>query len=188
MALGQIITGIINNGRARKMRKKGEGLEQQAYAGRTDFEIPQEIEQNLALAKNEAFGKPALQSQLENIAASEESANLSAVNRYATSGADALAAAAGVSQRTSQSRQKAVATGQEVRQQNMQTLYQAGNNLADYRSMQWDLNVNIPFLQRLQFAQQLQGAGYQGQNDAINSIGRGLDDTANTLAKMALGA
>lgn len=184
--IGQIVTGIINNRRAKKLRKKGERLQQEAEAKRTDFTIPDEIQQNIDMAENDAFGRPALQGYLEEIAAREEANNLSAVSRYATSSADALAAAAGVNNQSAQALGRAAAAGEEVRQQNKQQLYGARREMADYRTMAWDMNVNIPYLQRMQFAQQMQGAGQQGQIDATNSIGRGVDNLIGTAANFAI--
>lgn len=186
MPIGQIITSGINADRAKKLRKRGEKLQREAEERRTDFSIPDEIRKNQQLAESDAFGKPALQSYLEEAAAREESSNLSAVNRYATSSADALAAAAGVNNQSARARTQAAASGEQVRQQNKGALYNANNQMADYETMAWDMNVNIPYLQRMQMAQQMQGAGYQGQTDSLNSIGRGFDNLLSFAGRMAL--
>lgn len=174
MAIPLIMAGIAAGGaiakgiRARKLRKRGERLQKKAEQQRTDFEIPEEIMDNLDLAKNEAFGKPALQSYLEEAAQLQQADDLSAVGRYATSSADALAAATAVSSKTAGARMDAAAAGEEVRAQNMKNLYNAGAQLADYKAMAWDVNVNMPYLQRMQFATDMQGAGRAGEDQAIN--------------------
>lgn len=190
VGLASTVGGLIAGGKkrraAKRMRKQGERLEKEAWAARTDFEIPDEIEQNVSMAENEAYAKPALQTYLEEIAAREEASNLSAVNRYATSAADALAAVSGVSRQTSQARTQAAAQGEQVRQQNMGRVYDARETLAGYRTMQWDMNVNMPFLQRLQFAQQMQGAGYQGEITSLNQMQSDLTSAGSTMLGQGL--
>lgn len=188
-AIGQGVAGTIQSGvgyyqyrKARKLRKEGERLMKEAQAKRTDYQIPDEIRNQYSLAHSEAFGKPAVQQAMENAADAEQSANLGAVSRYATSGADALAAAAGVNQQSRQGYNEAAIAGAQQRQQNMGNLYQAGNLLADYKSMAWDLNVNIPYLQRMQWAQDLIGAGYQGQNSGINTFVEGQNQIGESAA------
>lgn len=178
----QSVTGLIQKRKARKLRKRGEGLEREAWKKRTDFEIPQEISDQYQAAQNQAYGKPAVQQYMEDAADQTLSGNLSAVKRYATSGADALAAATAVNQQSMADRNQAAIAGEQARQQNMDRLYNSGNLLADYKSMAWDMNVNIPFLQRLQWAQDLQGAGYQGENDAINTFIEGQNQIGQSAA------
>jgi hypothetical protein len=178
----QSVVGLMQKRKARSLRIKGERAERDAWKNRTDFEIPKEITDAYGTAQAEAFGKPALQQYMENAANQELSGNLSAVKRYATSGADALAAAAGANQQATAGMNQAAMAGAEARQQNMDRLYNAGNLLADYRSMAWDQNVNVPFLQRLQWAQDLQGAGYQGENDSINTFVAGQNQIGQSAA------
>lgn len=164
------VVGIGQYRRAKKLLRKGEDLQRQAEAQRTDFKIPDEIKNNYQTAQSEAFGKQEIQQQMENSADAEQSANLAAINRYATSGADALSAASGANQQTAVGYNQAAIAGAQSRQQNMGNMYEAGNLLADYKSMAWDMNVNIPYLQRMQWAMDLQGAGYQGKIDASNTM------------------
>lgn len=170
LILGGIALGgsIIKGAKARKQRKRGEKLQREAEARRTDYRIPQEVIDNQKMARNEAFAEPAIVRYMEEAAQREQANNLSAVNRYSASSADALAAAAGVNATTGQRMADAAITGEQVRHQNMGALYQANNQLADYRTMQWDVNVNMPYLQRMQFAQDMQSAGRAGENQAIN--------------------
>lgn len=182
MALPLILGGIALGGsivkgiKARKRRKKGEKMQREAEAFRKEnpFEIPDEILENQQLAKNEAFAEPAIVRALEEQARGEQANNLSAVARYATSGADALAAATGVNNQTASRMRDAQIAGDEVRRSNMRDLYGANNTLADYRNMAWDMNVNMPYLQRMQFAQDMQSsaqaAGDQALTEGINSI------------------
>lgn len=178
----QSVVGLMQKNKAKKLRKKGARLEKEAWEKRTDFEIPQEVRDQYQAAQNEAYGKPAVQQYMEDAADQTLSGNLSAVKRYATSGADALAAATAVNQQAYNDRGQAAIAGAQARQQNMAAMYSAGNLLADYKSMAWDLNVNVPFLQRLQWAQDLQGAGYQGENDAINTFVEGQNQIGQSAA------
>lgn len=164
------IIGIGQKKRAKKLRKKGEAMEREAYAMRTDYQIPEEVKNNYAQSQNEAYAKPAVQRYMEEGADRELANNISAVGQYSTSGADALSAAFAANQQSLVGKNQAAVAGAQARQQNMGRMYEAGNTLADYRSMAWDMNVNVPFLQRLQWAQDLQGAGYQGEIDATNTM------------------
>jgi hypothetical protein len=157
--------------KARKLLKKGEKLEKEAWAKRTDYKIPTEITGNVGLAESEAFGKPAIQKAMEESADIEMGRNLSTVRRYATSSADALALATGATQQARDGMNEAAVAGAQQRSDNMQHLYEAKNTLADYKTLQWDMNVNVPFLQRMQWAMDLQGAGYQGKIDSHNFQG-----------------
>lgn len=188
-AIGQGVAGTIQSGvgllqyrKAKKLYKEGQRLQKEAYAKRTDYQIPDEIKNNVALAQNEAFGKPAVQSYLEENANQKLSGNLSAVRRYATSSADALALASGANTQANMDMNSAAVAGAQQRQQNMQSLYQANSNLGDHRALAWDLNVNVPFLQRLQWSQDLMGTGYQGQNDATNTFIQGQNQIGESAA------
>jgi hypothetical protein len=188
-AIGQGVAGTIQSGvglfqkrRAKKLRRKGEKLMQEAWDKRTDFEIPDEITDAYATAQSEAYSKPAVMQFMEDASARELSQNLSAVKRYATSSADALAAASGANTQYGAGLNQAAITGAQARQQNMDRMYEAGNTLADYRTMAWDLNVNMPFLQRMQWAQQMIGSGYQGENDAINTFVEGQNQIGQSAA------
>jgi hypothetical protein len=178
----QSVVGLMQKNKAKKLRQRGERLQKEAWEKRTDFEIPQEIRDQYIASQNQAYGKPALQQYMEDAADQTLSGNLSAVKRYATSGADALAAATTVNQQSMSNRAQAAMAGEQARQQNMATMYNAGNLLADYKSMAWDMNVNVPFLQRLQWAQDLQGAGYQGENDAMNTFIEGQNQIGQSVA------
>lgn len=188
-AIGEGVAGTIQSGvgiwqyrQARKLRKQGEALMEKAYKDRTDYQIPDEIKQNYQNAQSEAYAKSAVQQYMENSADQNQSNNISAVKRYATSSSDALAAASGVNQQNMQARNQAAVAGAEVRQQNMGRAYEAGNLLADYKSLAWDLNVNVPFLQRLQWSQDMIGAGRQGQNDATNTFVEGQNQIGKSAA------
>lgn len=188
-AIGQGVAGTIQSAvglfqkkRARGIRRKGEKLMEEAWKKRTNYEIPQEVRDNLASAQNEAYSKPAVMQYMEDAAGRQLAGNMSAVRRYATSSADALAAAAGANQGYGDALTNAAVAGAQTRQQNMQNVYNAGNTLADYKSMAWDMNVNQPFLQRMQWAQQMIGSGYQGENDAINTFVEGQNQIGQSAA------
>ena len=188
-AIGQGVAGTIQSGvgllqkrKAKKIRRQGEKLMQEAWDKRTDYEIPDSITDNYATAQNEAFAKPAVMQYMQDAADRQLGSNLSAVKRYATSSADALAAASGANDVYGSALNQASLAGAQTRQQNLGQMYEAGNTLADYKTMAWDLNVNMPFLQRMQWAQQMIGTGYQGENDAINTFVEGQNQIGQSAA------
>ena len=188
-AIGQGIAGTIQAGvglynkrRAKKLRRKGEALMNEAWSKRTDYQIPDEIKQNYLTATNEAYSTPAIQRLMEQNANQGLSQNLSAVKKYATSANDALAAAVGANRQYASDVNQAAVAGAEQRQANLNRMYESGNVLADYKSMQWDLNVNVPFLQRMQWAQEMIGSGYQGETAGLNQFVEGNNQIGQSLA------
>lgn len=188
-AIGQGVAGTIQSvagyrqeRKASKIRKKGERLQQEAWDKRTDFEIPEEVKKNYATATNEAYAKPAVQRYMEEGADRQLANNISAVGQYSTSGADALSAVFAANQQALVGKNQAAVAGGQARQQNMGRMYETGNALADYRSLAWDLNVNVPFLQRLQWSQDLIGAGYAGQQAGVNQFVEGQNQVGESAA------
>lgn len=175
---------IKNRKETERIKKRGENEMKRAWSERTDFEIPKEVQENIQTAKNNAYGKPAIQSYMEEAANQGLSNNLTAVKRYATSSADALAAAAGANNQAAQGMNNAAMAGAEQSSRNMDRVYEANNQMADYKTMAWDMNVNVPFLQRLQWAQGLVGAGYQGRLDANNQYAQGGGETFDSFFGM----
>lgn len=180
------IAGAIGGGKKRRARRKAKQDFDEMLANKPQYEIPDEIGNNVQDATNEAFGRPALQAYLEEIAAKEQADNLGAVGRYATSSADALAAAAGVNNAASIDRSRAAAAGQEVRQQNMGRMFDARRDLAEYKSMAWDMNVNMPFLQRMQFNQDLHGLEYRELENNINQAWSGFSQAGQAFARSSM--
>jgi hypothetical protein len=164
----QLATGIIKGIKGRKARKAGEKAMQET---RPRMKIPGAIDANYAQAQNELGGKPAVQQAMEDSAQQQLAGNLSAVRRYATSSADALAAASGASNVANQGMAEAAAAGGQQRGQALQNVMNAGNQLGDYQSMQWDMNVNQPYLQRMEFAQGKMAAGQAQEQSALSDIG-----------------
>jgi hypothetical protein len=188
-AIGQGVAGTIQSGvgilqarKARKLRKKGEALMNEAWAKRTNFEIPDEAKQNFQEAQNQAYAKPELERAMEENANAGLSNNLSAVKRYATSSADALSLANNANQQFNQRMNEAAITGGQVRQQNQERMYDARNVLSDYRAMAWDMNVNVPFLQRLQWSQDLIGTGMSGEQAGMNQFVEGQNQIGESAA------
>jgi hypothetical protein len=188
-AIGQGVAGTIQSGvglmerrSGKKMAKRGEKLMKEAWDKRTDYQIPDAVNQNVAQSQLELGGKSALQQGMENAANSELSNNVSAVRRFSTSSADALAAASGANAQASARMNDAAAAGAQERGQNLQSLYQARNTLADYKTMQWDMNVNMPFLQRLQFAQGMIAAGQNQKNSGTQQFVQGQNQIGQSAA------
>jgi hypothetical protein len=164
----QLATGIIQGIKGRKMRKQGEKMMRET---RPKMKIPGAIDANYAQAQNELGGKPAIQQAIEDSTQQQLAGNLSAVRRYATSSADALAAASGANNVAGQGMAEAAAAGGQQRSQNLQTAMRAGSELGDYQSLQWDMNVNQPYLQRMEFAQGRMAAGQAQEQAGLSSMG-----------------
>jgi hypothetical protein len=167
--VGAIIGGVAARKArkdATKLRQRGEGLMNEAFAKRSDYAIPDEIKNAYDLSENRAFAKSGVQSALEKSADQTLSNNLSAVRRYATSSNDALAAASGAYGANQQSYNDAAVAGAQDKQQNMAALYDQASQMGSYKNLMYDMNVNVPYLQRLEFAQGMIGAGFQGEQNS----------------------
>jgi hypothetical protein len=144
-----------------KLIRRGEAAAEKALAFREEnpFEIPDEARASLALAQNE-LGTNRIQQALEekNNAALASSAGL--VKRTATSGSDALAAISKLQGQTNELNTQAAVAGAQERNQDIGNVLNANQLLADYHGIQYDQNVNMPFLQRLELAQGKIAAGY----------------------------
>jgi hypothetical protein len=171
-----IFTGAGQRKEGKKMFKKGDKMMKAAWKKReaNPYQIPDAIGQNVAQAANELGSKPMVQQAMEDAAAKRMSAGLTAVNRYATSSADAIAASAGMLDSYNEGMNQSAIAGANVRQQNLSDLYSAKNTLADYESMKWDMNVNQPFLQRLEIASGLMNGGMSMRNAGTQTMTAGI--------------
>lgn len=196
-----IFSGIANASAGRKTKKEGkklyaEGLKErdEVLASRQDFQFPEEVMSAYGLAKATLAGKSQVQEGLERSADRTLANNASAVRRYATSGADALAAIAGVNQQANSQYNDAAIYGAQEKERNRGQLYDQASQVGQYRKLQYDLNVMMPYLQRLQFANDKVGAGLnmklagrQQQAQGWGSFGDGLLSAGISAASGGLG-
>lgn len=195
-----IFSGISNAISGRKTRKEGEKLysqgldeRQSTLDSRQNYDLPQEVLDAYGLAKANANVSQAQQG-MERVAERTQASNLGAVRRYATSGADALAAAAGVNNQTAQELDQAQVVGAQEKLRNRAMLYDQASQIGQFRNLQYELNVQQPYLQRLQFANDKVGAGLNmklaGRQQAAagwGQIGDSVADIAVTAATGGLG-
>jgi hypothetical protein len=179
---------------AESLQRKGEAQMDEAWKKRTNYEIPKEIQDQYNLAGERAFAKSDIQTGMENSADRGLSNNLSAIRRYATSSNDALAAVSGAYGANQEGYNQAATAGAEQKQQNMAQYYQQGSQMGDYKNLMYDMNVNVPFLQRMEFAQGMIGAGFQGSQNArmaqaglASDTGHAIGDAFTSFAGMYAG-
>jgi hypothetical protein len=198
MAVGGAIKGISGNRAAKKakksadkMLKKGDkqAAEALAFKEANPFEIPDAVKNSLALAENE-LGNSTLQTNLERQADAALAGSVSRVERSATSGADALAAISKVYGQSQENYTAAAVAGAQERQGDLNNLYQAQAQLSDYQSIQYDQNINMPYLQRMELAQgriagglNAQGQAMAAKTQAAGNLGEGITQ----LGSAALG-
>jgi hypothetical protein len=194
--LGGLTSGIGKNNaakrmarEARRMRKAGMKESRAAIKFKADnpFLIPAEAKANVALAANE-LGSSALQEQMMQSADRNLASATGAINRTSTSSSDAQAMLMKMYGLSQEGYNNALMAGAEERQRDLGNYMNANMQLADYRGIQYDQNVNMPFLQRMELAQGLTGGGMnmmgataQSQIDSAGFLG----DTIGNLGGLA---
>jgi hypothetical protein len=187
--LGGVVGGIMKNNaakreyaRGRRMYRKGSKQANTLLDNRPEYKIPEEVQASLNLAQNE-LGSSALQSGLQTQADRQLANNVSVINRSATSGADALAALNKAVGQSQEGYNNAAIAGAQERQSDLSNLYNAQSQMGDYHGIQYDQNVNLPFLQRMELAQGKIGAGLS----RMGSTGQARLDSAGLFGN-AIGA
>ena len=144
------------------------------------YEVPDIIKDRVALAKQEV-GNSTVQTNLERMANDKLARNVGNIQRTATSSTDALGALAHAENQASQDFTQAAVAGGQERQQDLQNLYGAQSELGSYENIQYDQNINMPYLQRMELAQgklglatqmQMQAGGAKLENAGF--VGRGI--------------
>lgn len=166
-AIGQAGLGIYQMIKGHKMAKNNV---------RPDYQIPQEVYQNLSDAQRMAMeGLPAAQKEqyIQNLQRSSQFGLRGASDRKA-----GLAGLSSLVQNQNDAYGNLLSKDAAARMQNQQTLYGMRNALAQQKTTQWDYNKYQPFMQKAQAAQAMQGAGMQNAFGALSTAGQ----TANTFA------
>lgn len=192
MGLGAGIAGAISGRKNRKEGSKlyGEGLVERdaALASRQDLGESAALNTAYGLAQSLLTGETETQVELKKNAARKQSSNLGAVKRYATDGASALAAALGVNDSYNQDLGEAAVVGAQERFKNKQDFYDQSAAKTQYGLLQYDLNVQQPYLQRLQFANDKIGAGLNLKLSGRNQEAAGYGAAADGAMELALSA
>lgn len=151
--------------------KQGQDLYSQAEEERQDFQIPDEIKKAYSYAQQLLGGKSTLQSGMEENASRALSGNLANINKGATSATQAILAGSGAQNQYNANLNQAAMAGAQQKSQREGQALGAAQMMGDYDTMKFDQNINIPYLQKLQFSQDMIGSGLQGKLD-MHSIGR----------------
>jgi hypothetical protein len=210
MAIGAIVSGGLNllgagvnaigaAKQARQMRKlsesqlrEGRTLDAQAEASRPIYDTPQEIMARLNQARSAESGTSTTQAELERQAARAEASDVSGISRYATSGAQGLAALSALGDRRYDAVSRAVVTGAAERQMASQRADQLGSAVSEFRDQEFEINELAPFIEKKIRAQELRSAGMTNQLTAIgakanvwSSIGEGLSNLSGPAGSIA---
>ncbi len=185
--LGGAISGIGKNNAAKRMARRGSRMVKSgtkaanaALAAKeaNPFLIPAEAKANAALAANE-LGSSALQEQMMQSVDRNLASATGAINRTSTSSSDAQAMLMKLYGQGQEGYNNALMAGAEERQRDVGNYMNANSQLADYRGIQYDQNVNMPFLQRMELAQgkvaggmNMMGATAQAQVDSAGFLGQ----------------
>ncbi len=183
-------TGIAKLGVGIAQRRKGKKLEEATE--RPDYEIPEEIFQNLNQAQQMALqGLPAEQKQqyIQNLQQSGQFALSQMGSRKA-----GLTGVAQLNQQQQFGFQNMLAMDAQARQQNQMQVMQQRQNVAGFRDQAFQLNQLNPFYEDTARAQALQGAGMQNIMGGLNTIGgaaitygSGIDQGVQGLTNVATG-
>jgi len=174
-ALGSIASTLFGSSEADKqkqygadLQRQGEVLDAQAWKGRTNLDNNGVYQTNYNRAQTELNDN-----QLQDAETAQANANagysITAQKRAATSGIQAILAAGNVQQQMDASKRQAAVDAANQRMAKLQNLTQAGQNLTNQNNVQWDANVNQPFLIKEQNAQDRIGLGINMQLGAMKS-------------------
>ena len=172
---------------AQRLEKQGNALESEAWAGKTDYQSPEEIAQLQGLAEANLNDN-----SLEN--AIKANADIGATNmlsrgkRASTSSNDAASNAMLVEAQRIAGHNQGDIQGAQQNLANLGFLAQATQLSSQANQDEYNANTLLPFRLRYAKSQQLQQAGLQGKIDSINentaawaSIGDGFIDAGTSL-------
>jgi hypothetical protein len=144
-----------------------------------------------------------LQAAMEQAADRRLSMELNLANRAATSSSDALLGAGSAYARNQAGMMDAAIAGiGEAKQERqfaenkklnaLQMMYSQAGQLGDYENLAYDLNVYQPYLQKMQFAQDLLGAGYNARiakaNNTAQMVSAAINMAGNLIPGLKFGA
>lgn len=152
------------------------GLSQAKRNQRPEYNIPQEIQQNLNQAQ--LYAQQGLPMDVYNRAAGNIDRNAAFGLRSLGDRRSGIAGVSALNQSTNDAYSNLAMQDAQARMNNLAQLYNARGTMAGYRDKAFEINQMQPFMQRAQEAQALQGAGLQ-------NIMRGLQGAGNTLSAQA---
>ncbi len=153
------------------------GLSQAKKNQRPNYEIPQEIEQNLNQAQ--LFAQQGMPMEQYNRAASSIDRNQAFGLRSMSDRRGGLVGLAGLNQGANDAYNNLAMQDAQMRMQNLSQLYNARGTMATYRDKAFDINQMQPFQQRAAEAQALQGAG-------LRNIMGGLQGAGNVMSSQMM--
>lgn len=191
---GALVKGIAKGIGARKKKKlaqrletQGNTLESQAWAGKTDYQSPEEIAQLQGLAEAN-LNDNSLENSIKGNADIGATNTIARAKRAATSASDAASYAAAAEAQRVAGYNQAEQAGAQQRNANLGFLAQATQLSNQANQDEYNANTLLPFRLRYAKSQQLQQAGLQGNIDSINentaawaSIGDGFIDAGTSL-------
>lgn len=160
------------------------GLKQKEGLVRPEYEIPQEVQQNLTQAQLMALeGLPAEQKRqyIQNIQRSMTS-NLAAL----TGRKAGLVGVSGLAQTEADAYGNLLGMDAQARQANQQQLMQQRALMGDQKALQWQINQMQPYLQSYGEAQGLIGAGTQNMAQGSQELTKTATDVGTQLVKLGM--
>lgn len=140
------------------------------HPNRPDYEIPQEVKDQLALAQNELNSTmPGYNNMLQSIYQSQANTagNLA---RGAQGSSSYLSGLMGLQGMTNNSLQRLGTTNAQSYQQRLENLNKAQDIMAQQKATQWQYNEYMPYMQELQRKYDLIGGGEQSINNGLGSL------------------
>jgi hypothetical protein len=148
------------------------GLQDQKSNARPEYQIPDEIKQNLSQAEMMALeGLPAEQKQqyIQNL---QRSANFGLRNISSRKGG--LAGLSGVVQSQNDAYGNLLSADAQARRENQKLAMQRGDISAQYKDQAFQLNKLNPYYERTAQDQALMGAGMQNIGGAVGQLAKGI--------------
>jgi hypothetical protein len=138
-----------------------------ANAERPQYEIPQEILDNLTDAEIQALrGLPAQQKRefIDNVQRSQQASINALGDRKA-----GLSGVTGINQQSMDAYRNLLTADANQRQVNERSLMDVRSNVADYRDKEFNTNQMQPYLEQMQAAEAMKGAGFQNVMGGVSA-------------------
>lgn len=162
----------------RKQKKKGEKMLDSLQD--PNYTIPQEIFENVATSEMMANeGMPAAQKNFyaDNIASTQANAIEGFKGRKA-----GLVGAEVLSEQSNVSNRELLAMDADRRIDNLRYMMDKKNTLADFKNLEFDINVMQPFERNYNYAHALIGAGQQNKVGAVDDYAKSMGSLASGFA------
>ena len=171
MTIMAILSGLQTaGGVAQQIAAGAKRRKAQAFFDQNKFEIPAGVKAMLSTVQGMASqrglpGEDIYRQQL----ASTTAQGVESAERSAKSPSDVLGVLAKLYGKQMDSQNQLAIAGANQYQQNQQRLAQAFGTLGGYETQKWNYNVLYPYMQRMQAAGQLAGAGTANIASGVNS-------------------